>query len=127
MVRSNKSAHQVVIVSTLDDRQAFAEGEAGPEAEAAARSLEDRIAFAHSSHVACREGLDALERARGAWAALPDAASLSPAARRIRLAAHLFLFTGSCVPFTDQTILATAQARSARKPRDSRPCNVFEA
>ena len=63
-------------------RQAFAEGEAGPAAEAAARSLEERIAFAHSSHVACREAADALARARAAWEAA--AAETAPAARLAR-------------------------------------------
>lgn len=63
-------------------RQAFAEGEAGAEAEAGARSLEERISFAHSSHVACREASEALARARAEWEAA--AAETVPAARLAR-------------------------------------------
>ena len=65
-------------------RRAYAEADAGAEAEAAVRSLEERIAFAHSSHVACREASDALARARTAWAAITDESL--PASRLARLA-----------------------------------------
>jgi hypothetical protein len=52
-------------------RRAYAEADdgGGPAAAAAAAALEERIAFAHRSHAACREAADALARARAAWAA----------------------------------------------------------
>ena len=60
-------------------RGAYEASDWGPCEKAAVQSLEDRIAFAYSSHAACREASNALACAQATWIGL--AKETRPAAR----------------------------------------------